>query len=814
MADITATIEEIQINATIVEEKIEANIDGTVLQMNGLVDSDYGDIAVSNNGSVMTIENMGENATVTTGTYVSKVNQDLLIKVRKATSGTITKGQAVYIVGSTGNHLTVELARADVEATSAYTIGIAATTITSSNDGFVIQNGRLTGLSTLPTATYTEGQTLYLSETTAGGYRVGIPQAPNHGVLLGFVIRTSNGNAGELDVRVQNYQELEELSDVYINNKTTNDFLIRKATRWENITSADVKNILAINNVDNTSDLNKPISTATQTALDTKQAILQSGTNIKTINNQSVLGSGNLTVTSSAQWGNIVGTLSSQTDLQNALDTKVDKIVGKGLSTEDYTTTEKNKLAGISGTNTGDQNLFSTIAVAGQSNVVADSTSDTLTLVGGSNVSLTTNATNDSITINSIASPGGSNNQIQFNNNGTFGGVSTFTTDGSGNIALTGNLTSGTLAVPYTATGTERYVNSAFANFNRQFGMYIEASGNEGGFKADSTFQLKGSSIGIATTSGTGGSMSITTATGGGNRFVNNAARLEFGTTGHINIFNGPIQSPFNSGASNPTVSLSGTWFTGGTSTTTKPHMLIEPTGTTSTNWSTAGTGLGINAPAGFTGDLAWFGVGGVRQGVIKSDGSFQFGRLGAFNYSNGFIVTTDLSGVAYSGYWGSDKLQVHPSMAIAWGSVQGYDGETLALHRDAAHILAQRIGTNAQTTRIYNTFTSATNFERAKIEWSSNILRIGTEKGSAGGTARDMELQTDAITRLAIDTVGSIQVATALTVATLPAAPVVGMVARVTDATAPVMGATVVGGGAAAALVWYNGANWTVIGV
>lgn len=34
-----------------------------------------------------------------------------------------------------------------------------------------------------------------------------------------------------------------------------------------------------------------------------------------------------------------------------------------------------------SGTNTGDQNLFQTIAVSGQSNVVADTTSDTLTLV-------------------------------------------------------------------------------------------------------------------------------------------------------------------------------------------------------------------------------------------------------------------------------------------------------------------------------------------------------------------------------------------------------------------------------------------------
>jgi hypothetical protein len=161
--------------------------------------------------------------------------------------------------------------------------------------------------------------------------------------------------------------------------------------------------------------------------------------------------------------------------------------------------------------------------------------------------------------------------------------------------------------------------------------------------------------------------------------------------------------------------------------------------------------------------------------------------------------------------------LLLNMSMALSWNSIGDSGnpgGRDLSLFRDAANTLAQRNGTNAQTTRIYNTFTSATNFERAKIEWASNILRIGTEKGSAGGTARSMELQTDGTTRLTVDTVGSIQVATALTVATLPAAPVVGMVARVTDATLPVMGATVVGGGAAAALCWYNGANWTVIGV
>lgn len=46
-------------------------------------------------------------------------------------------------------------------------------------------------------------------------------------------------------------------------------------------------------------------------------------------------------------WGDITGTLSNQTDLNTALNNKVDVESGKGLSTNDYTTAEKNKLAGI-----------------------------------------------------------------------------------------------------------------------------------------------------------------------------------------------------------------------------------------------------------------------------------------------------------------------------------------------------------------------------------------------------------------------------------------------------------------------------------
>lgn len=59
--------------------------------------------------------------------------------------------------------------------------------------------------------------------------------------------------------------------------------------------------------------------------------------------------------TVNAVWGTIEGDITKQTDLQDELqgikdvvNTKVDKVDGKQLSTEDYTTPEKQKLAGLS----------------------------------------------------------------------------------------------------------------------------------------------------------------------------------------------------------------------------------------------------------------------------------------------------------------------------------------------------------------------------------------------------------------------------------------------------------------------------------
>lgn len=101
------------------------------------------------------------------------------------------------------------------------------------------------------------------------------------------------------------------------------------------------KGQVGLGNVDNTSDANKPVSTATQTALDLK-ANLASPTFTGTVtlpagqvvNGVTLTTAGGTTnflradgtyaaPTASAVWGGITGTLSSQTDLQNALNAKV-----------------------------------------------------------------------------------------------------------------------------------------------------------------------------------------------------------------------------------------------------------------------------------------------------------------------------------------------------------------------------------------------------------------------------------------------------------------------------------------------------------
>ena len=93
--------------------------------------------------------------------------------------------------------------------------------------------------------------------------------------------------------------------------------------------------------------------------------------------------------------------------------------------------------------------------------------------------------------------------------------------------------------------------------------------------------------------------------------------------------------------------------------------------------------------------------------------------------------------------------LLLNVSMELSWNSTvdAGNPSRDLTLAREAADTLAQRRGTNAQTFRLYNTYTDASNYERGIVRWASNGLEIGTE-AAGSGTGRDMRFFVNGISR------------------------------------------------------------------
>ena len=148
--------------------------------------------------------------------------------------------------------------------------------------------------------------------------------------------------------------------------------------------------------------------------------------------------------------------------------------------------------------NYSDLNYFSTIAVAGQSSVVADSVTDTLTLIAGTNVTITTNATTDAITINAAG-----------------GGASTL--DALTDVVITGIPTNGQV-LKYD-TGTSTWVNGTDATAGAGSSNSFEtiAVAGQSSVVADSATDtltlVAGTGITITTTSGTD---TITIASSGG----------------------------------------------------------------------------------------------------------------------------------------------------------------------------------------------------------------------------------------------------------------------------------------------------------
>lgn len=248
-----------------------------------------------------------------------------------------------------------------------------------------------------------------------------------------------------------------------------------------------------------------------------------------------------------------------------------------------------------------------------------------------------------------------------------------------------------------------------------------------------------------------------------------------------------------NGAASVPAGRYDGTWFTGGTATTTKPQLLIEPTGTTSNNWSTNGTGLGINAASGFTGNLIDAQINGVSR----------------FKFDHNTRLT--LNGISYGQILNSTGV-FYLDQAATENTVFRYNSgsnTTMTLQGTTGNV---GIGTTTISARLHTISTTeqqrtgydASNYYSTTVGSTGGVTFNAVGAGSAF-TFSDATTVTGTLSATTLST-------TAVAFASLPTG-VTGMVATVNNSTTNTWGATIAGGGANTVLAFFNGTNWTVIG-
>jgi hypothetical protein len=181
---------------------------------------------------------------------ISFLGTDLHLKVYNPTASGMTIMQVVRQSGASGTRLNVQLALADSDTTSATSIGVVAQSIASHGEGFIQTAGLLQGVNT---NAYEEGDTLWLSASTAGLITNSRPSAPNHGVRIGYCIKKSAG-AGIILIDILNGFEISELHDVLITAPVAdNSFLTYDTTSsvWLNKAPSAAKSSIGLGNVTN-----------------------------------------------------------------------------------------------------------------------------------------------------------------------------------------------------------------------------------------------------------------------------------------------------------------------------------------------------------------------------------------------------------------------------------------------------------------------------------------------------------------------------------------------------------------------------------
>jgi hypothetical protein len=187
--------------------------------------------------------------------------------------------------------------------------------------------------------------------------------------------------------------------------------------------------------------------------------------------------------------------------------------------------------------------------------------------------------------------------------------------------------------------------------------------------------------------------------------------------------------------------------------------------------WNTTGAPTAIKLNVTNTGSGA---ASNLLDLQVDTSSKFKVGKgaTGSANMSlgsSGGDCTFSTSGNLLTVGLGSHDVQLCGSLQVMRSNLQaatfflGHNDTSTslapALLKDGNYILAQRNGINPQIFRVYNTYSSSTNFERAILGWDSNIFYIGTEKGSAGGAATPIQFYTNGVPRMVISSGGLVTV-------------------------------------------------------
>jgi hypothetical protein len=171
--------------------------------------------------------------------------------------------------------------------------------------------------------------------------------------------------------------------------------------------------------------------------------------------------------------------------------------------------------------------------------------------------------------------------------------------------------TSGVLSCEVDAQGDFRYYGDAVFDDGGTYATTVQVVTPT----ANRTLSFPDATGTIALVAGSSGQLIVNRAGA-----YSGVTTLTADASGHISL-SGRLVNSYTSIADNPAQRWTGVWFSGGTSTTTKPHTLIEPAGVTSTGWSTNGTGLGVNAPSGFAGPLVDLQQNGTSEWSFSASG-------------------------------------------------------------------------------------------------------------------------------------------------------------------------------------------------